>query len=39
MIASRLTALKGLVCLALLLISNAPLAYAQLSSAGTVWDW
>ena len=35
MITSHLAALRGLVCLALLLTLNAALAYAQLSSAGT----
>ena len=35
MIANHLAALRGLVCMGLLLTLNAPLAYAQLSSAGT----
>ena len=35
MITSHLAALRGLVCMGLLLTLNATLAYAQLSSAGT----
>ena len=35
MIASHLAAFRALVCMGLLLTLNAPLAYAQLSSAGT----